>query len=123
MANQKGAPPPALRPDDDDEVVRQAMTRQRQLRDELQHLRERNQTMENHIATIMQENKMLRQQLIDVTAKHDYHQRWNCELVTKCNDLELFVNAALQTLGDAAQNASSQLISIVAAQAQVIQRY
>jgi len=94
-----------------DDSIRNALTGTRNLRKELMHTKEELQKLDAQVSKLSHENLMLRDQLTNITAKHDYHQRWNCQLVTKSNDLEMFVLNGLKGLvDDIEQNVNATIV-------------
>jgi hypothetical protein len=93
-----------------DEAIIQALSGTKRLRNDLAHWRETADKLSTELIAVRQENQMLRERLVEVTAKGDYHQRWNGQLVTKVNDLEMFAFSQMEQMVEATK-ASAKLMT------------
>jgi predicted nuclease with TOPRIM domain len=122
------------KPQSKEEIARRMLSGIRDLRADNASLRDQlhaatselslmKQNKEVVLAKLRQENLMLREQVDKLTQDRDHHQRWALELVTKCNDLEMFLMMQLGELVDHANTTANSFISGVNSKASSIKTF
>ena len=106
----------------DAEIVR-VMTNIKAMREDIAQWREKAERAQADLALTKQQYESTRQNLVDVTAKYEYHQRQNLGLITKMNDLEMFIYSELERLDKAANTGANTLIGAVNATAETVKRF